>query len=858
MKLSLRWIFDHIDADYKKVDVQNLVDKFNKITAEIEGYEKFELNLSDFALVKVKSFDDFGVLVSCSELRTELELQARKDINIGDIYLIKKCDYEKKCLNKKCEDKEPFAIENLDKECVSQQYMGQKNAYSWAKVSDFGCQKDGLVPAIYLPEEQLDGSWKKTFEDFDYIIEVDNKSITHRPDMWGHRGFAREVAAILGLKFKKEDEFLKKIDVQEVAFEKDVQESKDENGFKVEVANKDICKRFSGLYMPEIKNRPSSLWMACRLMRINSRPIDFIVDATNYVMNDISQPMHAFDVAKLKDKAISARLAKSGEKLELLDESQLELSQKDYVITDGKKPIALAGVMGGKNSGIEKGTNSIFVESANFLAASVRNSAIRAKNRTDASARFEKTLDPNQNILGIFRLLKLFEQENINYNSSQKIISIGKLVEPKKVVISHEYIERLIGAKIKPEFILDTLEKLDFEVKKAGYDSASEKGSGKDFTKENCRECESEKRSGKDLLGACLGEGNASLNIYEILVPTFRCSKDIEIKEDIVEEIGRFFGYENTDFILPKKLTTPYDLQSVLRARYIKKVISFGLQMREVRNYAFYDESFLNKINWAPSEFKQVTNPVSDNWSKLVTSLVPHLIKNIDQNFVHHDKLRFFEYARTWNLDSNCELGVNEKRVFAGIFYDKVQLDFYTIKNTISSVFDLLNLNVIWEKAPKEYIESAPWFFAPQTAQIVCDGKVIGYAGMLDQLFYNKLFDGNLFAFELDGEFLVDYKPAENKLEQISRYPEVSRDVSMFVPLNITVDTLQKLIINCSEKIKSVQLLDFFQKDGWKDKKSLTFRFIVQDYSKTLDKEEVDLIYNKVVQELVNIGAQLR
>lgn len=781
MKLSLRWIFDHIDADYKKVDIKNLVDKFNKITAEIEGYEKFELDLKDFFLVQIKSLagNNQGIMAFCKELGKELSLPLRTDYQDGLVYLAKR----------------------------------KENGFFWATVSDFGCEKDGLVPAIYVQEKELDGSWKKSFEIDDWIIEVDNKSITHRPDMWGHRGFAREIAAFLDLKLKKEDEFLKKFDEQEF---KDC--GKDENGFEVQVQDQKICKRFSGLYMPEIGNRPSSLWMASRLMRIGSRPIDFLVDTTNYVMQDISQPMHAFDVNKLPKKMIVARLAKKGEELELLDGSKLELCQKDYVITDGSGPVALAGVMGGKNSGISRETNSVFIEAANFEAASVRNSALRAKNRTDASARFEKTLDPNQNILGIFRLLKIFEQEGIQYKSSQKIISIGARAKQQEVEISHELIERLIGATIKQDFVVKTLEKLDFGVSKIENSSS-----------------------------------------YKISIPTFRSSKDIEIKEDVVEEIGRFFGYENTDFILPKKITQPYDLSKFLRERSIKKLLSFGSRMREVRNYAFYDESFLMKLNWAPGEFKEVTNPVSDNWRRLVTSLLPNLIKNIDQNFVHNDKLRFFELARTWNINKKFENGIEEKKVLAGVFYDKGNLDFYCAKSKVCDIFNMLGISVSWEKADEKFLqESAPWFFAYQTAKLVCDNKTIGHAGMLDQAFYKNIFEGNLFAFELDCDFLINYKPEEKKLEQISKYQDVYRDVSMFVPLAVTVDKIKEIITKSSEKIKSVKLLDFFQKNEWKDKKALTFRFIMQDYNKTMEKEEVDLISQNVVSALLKIGAELR
>ncbi|EKD23490.1 MAG: phenylalanyl-tRNA synthetase beta chain, partial [uncultured bacterium] len=432
----------------------------------------------------------------------------------------------------------------------------------------------------------------------------------------------------------------------------------------------------------------------------------------------------------------------------------------------------------------------------------------------------------------IFRLLKLFDSEKINYKASDEIISIGKPAKELEINLSHELIERLLGSKIKSEFVEKIFGKLGFE-----------------FSKN------------------LIKKENSEFIEYEVKVPTCRSTKDVQIKEDLVEEIGRFFGYENTDFVLPKKLTTPYDLSSVLRARNIKKLLSYGLKMREVRNYAFYDESFLAKLNWEPKEYKEVTNPVSENWRRLATSLVPHLVKNIDQNFIHHDKLSFFEMARVWNVNNKVENGVKENKSLAGIFFDKNGLDFYTAKSWIIQLFDLIgfddtginNSHVKWEKVDSDFVqENYPWYFACQTAKITFGDNLIGYAGMLDNGFFGNLFEGSLFAFEFDGEFLVNYKPVDKKLTQISKYPEVSRDLSMFVSLSITVDQLINTIISCSEKIKSACLLDFFQKDEWKDKKSLTFRFIVQDNNKTLDKEEVDVIYDTVVKALAAIGAELR
>jgi len=776
MKISLRWIFDHINADWSEVAIEQLVDKFNKTTAEIEGFSKISIDVSQFFLVQIKEIKKDTVIVFCQEQGSEITLTARSDALEGNCYLVKK------------EDK----------------------SYRWATLEDFHCYKEGLVPAVYVEQSLHNGDWKKDFEVEDYILEVDNKSITHRPDMWGHRGFAREVAAIFDLDFKPEGEFLKEIPVQACETS-----GTDDHGFTVSVQNPEVGKRFAGLYMPEIQNRPSSLWMASRLMRVGSRPIDFLVDVTNYVMLDLSQPMHAFDAQKLTAKQVTPRFAKSGEKLILLDDAEVELTSKDYVITDGNKPIALAGVMGGKLSAIELNTKSIFLESANFDAATIRNSSMRVKNRTEASARFEKSLDPNQNITGIFRLLKIFEDEGVIYTASKKIISIGRQAQPLEIVISHAFIEKRLGADIEPSFIEGVFDKLEFKFQQWGEMVELE---------------------------------------YQVVVPTFRSTKDVKIQVDLVEEIGRFFGFENTEFVLPKKETKPYDLSHVLRKRNIKKLLSFGLAMREVRNYSFYDESFLAKLNWQPAAYMEVSNPVSENWKKLVTSLVPHLIKNVEDNQVKHDQLRFYEFSRIWPTDKPIE-----KRALAGIFFDKKQIDFYEAKSWVVALFDLLNIDVTWKKADvDEIVKDRPWFFPYQTAKLMVSDKVIGYAGTLDEAFLSPLFEGQAFVFELDGDFLLDYKHELKRFTPISKYPSVARDVSMFVPLAVTVDQIKEIIKACNESILDVFLVDFFQKNEWKDKKSLTFRFILQDYKKTLESCDVESVYESVVSALNIVGAEIR
>ncbi|MFC1845527.1 phenylalanine--tRNA ligase subunit beta [Candidatus Dependentiae bacterium] len=775
MKISVAWIFDHIDADWQKIDIAQLVDKFNRTTAEIEGVDNVSMDPDSMSLVEVVSLGADAVTVSSPELKKEMTLTPRKDAQKGQFFLIKKDGKD----------------------------------YRWISLVDLGCGKDGLLPALYVDEVMRAGGWKKSFEAQDYILEIDNKSITHRPDMWSHRGFAREVAAILNLSLVP----LENITVQKEvkAFDNHAPSSPD-SPIEISLKDQKVGKRFAGLYCGSVQNRPSSLRVALRLARTGNRPINALIDATNFVMLDVGQPMHAFDASVLK--TVEARLAKKGEKLTTLDDQEIELTTNDFVITDGKKPISLAGVMGGKESGISDTTTAIFLESANFDATTIRRTASRHKIRTESSARFEKTLDPNQNVTAILRFLKHLTDEGVAYDSAPFIASLGKETAPLQVAIKHDFICSKLGVALDPSFVSNTLQRLAFEVVQSGKDDAVE---------------------------------------YQVTVPTLRCTKDVTIKEDIVEEVGRFFGYDNLELVLPKRAVEPSDLTPVMRVRNMKQLLAHSVNMREVYNYALYDESFLQSINLEVGDCVRIQNPVSENWQRLTTSLIPHLLKNVQQNSTDHDRLRFFEWGRTWKRGNGSVL---ESKSLAGIiFVKKCVIDFYEAKDMLERLFNLLALPVSWKKAGK----SVPSWFAPyQTAKLVHNGNSLGWAGKVDSALLASITEGEAFIFELDGDELLAHKEQEKQYVPTSKYPGVHRDVSMLVSLEVTVQQIVMEVRATDERVRDVRLVDFFQKEEWQDKKSVTIRFIIQDEEKTLTSEEADQVSVKIAKQLERLGANIR
>jgi phenylalanyl-tRNA synthetase beta chain len=774
MKISLNWIFDHIKGELSRIDITKLVDTFIKTTAEIEGWKKVTVNTDELTLAEVIAIGENGVTVYSPEFKKEYTLPKRTDAQQGLWFMI------------------------ID--------FGQTQR--WATSTVFGGVKEMILPAIYCPESLRSGDWKSTIELHDYVIEVDNKSINSRPDLWGHRGLAREIAAILNMPLRSLQEFIR---------EKDSGIQATQNPFSISIQATAACDRFAALYLPSVSAQASHLNMIIRLSRLDSRSIDFLVDATNYVMLDLGQPMHAFDADTFTTKNISVSFAHDKEKLALLDGETIELTSHDLIIADGDKAVSLAGVMGGAITAISSKTKTVLLEAAHFDPVIVRRTAARHKKRTESSMRFEKSLDPLQNLDAIKRYLFLLDQAGISYKADDTIISLGEKPEQKIITVQHSFIQDRLGITVQPEKVVSILEKLAFEVEE------SDEG---------------------DIVS------------YMIRVPSFRATKDVKIPEDIVEEVGRYIGYDTLPRVMPSLQLKPNDLHKTYIVRSIKRFLSYGLQMRELYGYSFFDESVLRQLSWSPHSFIEIKNPISENYTRLVTTLQPHLLKAIGENSIAHSQLRFYEWGRVWHMHGDI---MEEQKSLSGVFFDSSAdaIDFYTGKALISRMFDELHMNIVW----KPY-EGNPfsWYVPYQTAALMHEGKQIGIAGMVNQTVINSLSPagGSIFIFEINGDHLINYRKAFKRFNPLSKYPSVRRDVSMLISVSATTDALTKMIKSIDPRIENVTLIDFFSKPEWKDQKSMTFHVEIEDKEKTLTSEEVDGIWNRVIEQLQQQGAVIR
>lgn len=780
MKLSLSWIFDHIATSWKDHDIAALINQFNNTTAEIEGYEFITTDLSAFTLVKIDAIQEDTIVGISDELRETIQLPLRPDAQRGMFFLIKK----------------------------------NKKTWHWAQGQDFFSAKEGFLPNLWVAQADCAGLWKNNFEKEDYSITIKNTSITHRPDLWCHRGVARECAALLECQLLDEKHFLTDYPV---TYCNEFEYSLAKNSFVLE-RQTEKCKRVAALYLSHITPFPSLLPIAHRLLRVDSRAINGIVDITNYSMFDIGQPMHAFDTAKLGGKKIFIKLAKGDQKLVLLDGQEITVTNDNVVIDNGSKPVSLAGIMGGLESSVDNTTQSIIIESANFEASSIRRTAQQHKLRTESSTRFEKSLDPLQVVAALLRFLHLLDTYKISYTCQGEIICLGKDIPTGTVEVAHDFIEKKLGVVVAQEFITHTLERLGFDVTV---------------------------RTEKPLL-------------YSIKVPSWRGTKDPVIREDIVEEVGRYFGYDNIPAQLPALVMKPCPDVQFQKKYMIKQNLALLASAYEVYNYALYDEEFLKIIHWVPEQTLQIKNYISEHMIRLVTSLIPNLFKTIYNNRAQDTILNFFEWNKVWPCSkqpSNSD--VQEQSSLAGIFYnEKKSVDFYEKKDQLSMLLKIMGIDVVWQKA--DHTNLAPWYHPYKTALLYYKSHYIGTAGSVNPGFIAEFLPGDAFIFELNGDALLSSNPEQVIFEPLPKYQDTWRDISMLIPLNLTVQQLCDAIIKTSSTIFHVALVDFFQKEEWHDKRSVTVRFFARDADKTLSTEDIDQIYEQVVKILVPLGVEIR
>ena len=620
----------------------------------------------------------------------------------------------------------------------------------------------------------------------DWILDID-VTPNRAGDCFSHIGIAREIAAIINSKFQ-----IPEYKIQNTKY-------KIQDFISLEVRDKNACLRYTARVIIDVKVGVSPKWIQERLISCGLRPINNIVDIVNYVMLETGQPLHAFDCEKLENKKIVVRFAKKGEKIITLDEQNFSLDENILVIADDKKPVAIAGIKGGKLPEVDKKTKTIVLESANFESKLIRRTSKKLKLKTDASLRYEHGIDPNLTEIAINRAAFLIQKIALGKVAKGLIDFYPKKVFPKKIKLDLDYMEKLLGEKVPKKEIKNILEKLDFKIQ------------------------------------------NLPFKILTIEIPTKRL--DISIQEDLIEEIGRIYGYEKIKPIFPITSLIPSKRNLNIfwedKTKNILKEVGFY----EVYNYSFVSEKD-SKIFDLTSLIK-IRNPMSGEQRYLRPNLIPNLLKNVQRNQNYFSKIKIFELGKIFKSPKN------EKRQLTGLITGEA---FYEVKGAVDSLLNGLGISDIWydsfEPSPKE---SKIFIWHPKKcAEIKVGKEKIGFLGEISsKVLESYQIKNKVIVFDIDFEKLEKLSLEETIYQPISRFPAAVRDLAILVPQGTkVVEVLNKINIAGGSLVKDIDIFDIYEgKELPQGKKNLAFHIIYQA-ERTLISKEIDEIQQKIIKIL--------
>jgi phenylalanyl-tRNA synthetase beta chain len=628
----------------------------------------------------------------------------------------------------------------------------------------------------------------------DSIIEIDNKSITHRPDLWGHFGMAREVAAILGHALK--DPVRAGLLPPGPA------------GVQIQIQDLTLCPRYSALVFENVTVRPSPLWLQYRLATIGLNPINNIVDLTNYIMAELAQPMHAFDADLLKGGTIFVRPAKPGERFRALNEEEYTLDPSNLVIADAGGAIALGGVIGGLDSAISEKTTRVVLESANFQAASIRKTSSAIKLRTDASMRFEKAQDPANTVRGIARALELLEELSPGIRAVGGVADQRKEVAPPPPIdLPLEWLARKLGRAIEPSEVRQILERLAFGVL--------------------------ESRQG----------------VFAVTVPSWRATKDITIKDDLVEEVGRMIGYDSIPPQAPSVPAAAPRENTERRFQHEVRQIFVDQGFTEAYNYSFLSEETVGAFGFDPAAHIRVANPIASDQALMRASLLPGLWKNVAENLKHREAFRLFEIGLEIHKQAN---GLpDEIPHLAAAIYERHG-------DGTAGLFEIKRAaECLLPGAQACPAEPRPFEHPARAADLLWRGEA---AGRLFELHPSLLEAGRAAFLDLDLRVIQRLAAAEEKYTPIRRYPSSAFDLSVICGLREQAGKLQSGITSFAGPL--LEAIEFVRQYTGapleEGRKSVTFRLTVGSPDRTLSSEEVGEIRVRIIEGMRQQGYELR
>ena len=642
-----------------------------------------------------------------------------------------------------------------------------------------GDDHDGIIE---LPDDVVIGTDIKDYLPVrDIIVEIDNKSLTNRPDLWGHYGIAREIATITHTEMLP-------LEMEEI--------KNDKKNLDIKINNANLCYRYTGLKIDNIKNNQSPLELQIFLYYTGMRSISLIVDLTNYLMLELGQPMHAFDSRVVKN--IEVGLANDGDVFTTLDGTERKLSKDNLMIKNNDEYFAIAGVMGGKNSEILNDTNSIFLESATFNAGSVRKTANFLGLRTDASARYEKSLDPNMTDKAIKRLVYLLRKENPDMQIASNLTDVyPNVLNEVNITLHKDLLTKYMGTTLSDESVIKTLESLGFKV-----------------------------------------ENNEKT--YEVVVPTFRHSKDINIEEDLIEEIARIYGLEN---FTPKPLKldlTITEHEKTFNEEYeVKSLLATKYDMNEVNSYIWYDTNTLQTLG-IKKEGVKLLGKTENNI--LRDDLSFSLLNIVEENFKNFSIFSIFEISTIIENNQN-------KRVLSIILCGK-EKDLEQLYNKAKTITSYIFKSLKHKEVLLTNNVNEKEYYDKNLGKIInVDNTKLGTINVLDKIYTNKLSKKkSVVCIDIDFD---KYAKLEKNIileKVVSKYPSVELDYTVIMPADKKYEDLKEVLKDFRSKlIESFQLVSIYEN-------KYTIKYTLGSPYKTLEQKDLQTFKERFIAHLKENG----
>lgn len=638
----------------------------------------------------------------------------------------------------------------------------------------------------------------------DVVFDIDNKSLTNRPDLWGHYGIARELAAIYKCPLKP---------LPEANLPENLPE------YKVDVEAEDKCPRYAAIEIENVYDKPSPMWMQTAIINGGMRPINAIVDITNYIMMSVGQPTHGFDRTHVDGSHIIVRNAKKDEKLVLLDRALLDLTEDDLVICDENDPMALAGIRGGIKDSILPETTGVVIEVATFTAGTIRKTGKRFDEKTDASIRYEKGLDTQRVDQGIAMAATLFRE----IFPESRIVAFGD-VDPKPtprnvIDVTQDFLDVRLGKVLPQAEILDILTRL-------GYDVTFENGT------------------------------------YHCIVPTYRSTGDVSVKDDVLGDIARVYCYENFEMKpLPVNFEHAVRQPKAQLDRKIREYLAFRCGFNEIFTYPWIDEKYIQAAKIDTTQAIRLATPPAPELAILRQSLIPGMLEAAVKNLRYYDEFKVFEVAQTFHqgeYHESCEeetLPVH-KKLLSGIIVGKdAKKNFFEVKGVLEDMPRFCHMEGLTFKQK----EKPSWSDDKVYLNVYHQGKNIGSIGLISVQTMNAagISRTQIAYFELCFDEMVPLNSRSNTFEHLPQYPLVEEDLSILVDESMHWHDVEEAVRHMVKKYEFIE--EYRGKQIPAGKKSLVFRVWIGNDDSTMTSKQIDKKMNAITKALQKkCGASIR